>query len=195
MRTLCFGGSFNPIHHAHLLCARAAAENGGFDRVLLIPSARPPHKPDQSQIAGAEFRLAMCQLAVAGDPFFRVDDLELRRDGPSYTLLTARELRHKGMAEIHWLIGADMLEFLPQWHQPLQLLQNVTFHVMARPGWQFNWQKLPDAYQSLQNNILQAPLIDISATDIRNRIRAGRPIDYLTPPAVVNYIRQHNLYR
>src|SRR5215210_7294765 len=97
MRTLCFGGSFNPIHHGHLLCARAVAEREGFDRVELIPSAQPPHKAGTAfDMAPAEDRLAMCRLAIEGTKLFAVNDIELRRSGPSYTVDTARQLKAQG---------------------------------------------------------------------------------------------------
>src|SRR5687767_1888001 len=113
MKELCFGGSFNPVHHGHLICARAVAEIGGYDRVRLIPSRQPPHKPAAPDLATPEQRLKMCQLAVEGSSLFTVDDIELRRAGPSYTLETARELSRQGMKIVHWLIGADMLRYLP----------------------------------------------------------------------------------
>src|SRR4051812_17449598 len=95
-RKLCFGGSFNPIHLGHLLCARAVAEKAGFARVVLFPSSLPPHKLGATELAGAEHRLEMCRRAVAGDPLFEVNDLEVRREGPSYTIETARELHRQG---------------------------------------------------------------------------------------------------
>src|SRR5438874_10001193 len=114
MPTLCFGGSFNPIHNGHLICAQAVAQKAGYDRVLVIPSAQPPHKPT-ADLASATDRLAMCKLAVQGRDLFEISDIETRRAGPSYTLDTARELRRAGLNDIHWLIGADMLLYLPKW--------------------------------------------------------------------------------
>lgn len=195
MQTLCFGGSFNPIHHGHLICARVVAEAGGFDRVLLIPSAQPPHKPRQDDIAPAEARLAMCRLAIGADPLFAVDDLELSRGGPSYTLDTVRALRARGWSKVHWLIGADMLNYLPNWHQPEQLLSEVQFVVMARPGHALQWDRLPSAFHGLKQQVVAAPLIDISATQIRERARSGRSIRYLVPETVAEYVAQHKLYR
>src|SRR5215204_977604 len=117
MRTLCFGGTFNPIHHGHLICARAAAEATGFDRVLLIPSAQPPHRSEQKGLAPAQDRLTMCQLASQHVSQFTTTDLELRRPEPSFTLQTARELRREGYGEVFWLIGGDTVPQLPKWHQ------------------------------------------------------------------------------
>ena len=195
MAKLWFGGSFNPIHHAHLICSRAVAEAAGFDRVVLVPSAQPPHKPDSAILAPAADRLAMTRLAVAGDPLFEVDDLELSRTGPSYTLDTARELVARGEGPVSWLIGADMLLILPTWHRPQELLREVHFVVMARPGSPIDWTKLPSEFQHLQQNVIEAPLISISATEIRKRVKEGRSIRCLTPEPVMEYIRERGLYR
>src|SRR4051794_8977869 len=118
MRVLCFGGTFNPIHHGHLICARAVAETGGFDQVLLIPSAQPPHRGGQYDLASAQDRLTMCQLAIKDAPSFAISDVELRRTEPSYTLETARALRQQGLEEVCWLIGGDAVPQLPSWHDP-----------------------------------------------------------------------------
>jgi len=195
MATLWFGGSFNPIHNAHLICARAVAERGGFDRIILVPSAQPPHKPGSTDLAAPEHRLAMCRLATAGDPLFDVDDLELRRSGPSYTIDTVLELKRRGEKQVNWLIGADMLAILPQWHRPEDLIREANLILMARPGWRFDFASLPPAFRHLEKNIIEAPLIDISATEIRRRMRDGRSIRYLVPEAVERYIRERDLYR
>jgi nicotinate-nucleotide adenylyltransferase len=211
MSILCFGGSFNPIHRGHMVCAQFVAAQGGYERVLLIPNAQPPHKPDAVRIAPAADRLAMCQLAAEAEnakpPIdsaqgqrqaavrFEVDDIEMRRGGMSYTLDTARELKHRGIDPVHWLIGADMLMYLPKWHQPRQLLQEVDFIIMARPGWVIDWDRLPLEFRHLQSNVVAAPLIDISATEIRARAARGEPIDELVPAPVARYIAEHELYR
>jgi nicotinate-nucleotide adenylyltransferase len=207
MKTLCLGGSFNPIHHGHLICSRAVAEVAGYDRVLLIPSAQPPHKPGHSDLAGASDRLQMCRLAIettspiatpsnakASQITFDVSEIELPRTGPSYTIHTVRELRSRGWGEVHWLIGADMLNYLPKWHQAADLLRETHFVVMARPDVPFAWDSLPADFAKLKLNVVQAPLVEISSTQIRQRIRAGLSIDYLTPAQVANYIHTRKLY-
>src|SRR5688572_30394587 len=156
MRKLCFGGSFNPVHHAHLICARAVAEAKGFERVVLIPSALPPHKLQQTDLAAPNHRLEMCRLAAAADPLFGVNDVELRRAGPSYTLETAREFRRQGWSHVAWLIGADMVPILPSWHRPYDLLREVELVVMARPGWSLNWESLPEPLRPLAANVVEA---------------------------------------
>jgi len=195
MAQLWFGGSFNPIHHAHLICARAVAETMGFEKVVLVPSSQPPHKPKNAAVAPAAHRLAMCRLAVEGDGLFTVDDLELQREGASYTIDTVRELRKQRYPEINWMIGADMLQILPVWHEPAALLAETRFIIVARPGWQIDWQTLPVPYRALQTRVVIAPLLEISATDIRKRVATGKSIDYLTPQKVVRYIGEVGLYR
>ena len=167
----------------------------GFERLVLIPSAQPPHKQGATDLASPQDRLAMCQLATAGDPRFAVDDLELRRSGPSYTFDTAQALKRQGWTAVSWLIGADMLLNLPRWHRAEELIREVNFVIVARPGWSLDWSQLPPAFQSLQSNLIEAPLLDISASEIRRRVRAGESIDDLTPPPVVQYIAQRGLYR
>jgi nicotinate-nucleotide adenylyltransferase len=194
MGKLILGGSFNPIHHGHLICARAVAEARGFDRVTLIPCAQPPHKPNGPDLAPAVDRLAMCRLAVENSAFFEVEDMEIQRSGPSYTLDTARELRRRGWPAIHWLIGADMLLLLPNWHEPAMLLQEVQFLIVERPGWPLNWAKLPPAYQTLRENVVAAPVVEISSTAIRARVAAGKGIEYLVPEGVARYIAQRGIY-
>lgn len=195
MSDLWFGGSFNPVHHAHLICARAVAERARFDRVILVPSAVSPHKTNDSAMASAADRLQMCRLATANIAGFEVSDVELTLPTPSYTLQTIRELKHRGHAPIHWLVGGDMALFLPQWREPLALIQETSFVVMARPGWTIDWERLPVEYRHLQKNVVEAPQIEISASEIRRRVAAGQGIDYLTPPAVCDYIRNRGLYR
>lgn len=195
MKSLCFGGSFNPIHHGHLICARAAAEALSFDRVLLIPTAQPPHKPADKDLAPSADRLEMCRLAIAGSGLFDLSDIELARTGPSYSIDTAVELKRHGWDRVAWLIGADMLLYLPKWHNVRQLLQEVDFIVMARRGWDLDWQTLPPEFRHLQANVVKTPTIDISATEIRARVAGGREIDFLTPPSVVRYIHDRGLYR
>ena len=194
LKTLCLGGSFNPIHHGHLICARAAAESSGFERILLIPSSQPPHKPGDPGLADAAHRLAMTRAAMAGNALFDVDGQEIDRSGPSFTIDTARALRQQGMERVNWLIGADLLPQLLTWHQAEALLEEVDFWVVQRPGSEINWASLAAPLQTLRERLLVAPMIDISGTDIRRRVSRGQSIDFLTPPAVIAYIERHKLY-
>ena len=196
MRFLCFGGSFNPIHNGHLVCARATAEKLGYDRVILIPAAQPPHKFAGAEFAKPEQRLAMCRLAAALEPqSFEVDDIELHRPPPSYTIDTVRQLRQmRNWEDVHWLIGADMLMYLPKWRDPEALLRETRFVVIRRPGTEIDWNALPPAYLELRHSVAEAPLLDISSTDIRRRIATGKSIEYLVPPGVAAYVREQGLY-
>jgi nicotinate-nucleotide adenylyltransferase len=137
----------------------------------------------------------MCREAVKNDAQFEVSDIELQRDGPSYTIDTVRQLKREGWKQVHWLIGADMLQILPQWREPEALIDEAKLLIMARPGWNIDWDKLPAAYRSLAGNVVTTPLISISATDIRHRQRAGLSIDYFVPQAVAEYVRGHRLYQ
>ena len=200
MPRLCFGGSFNPIHNGHLRCAQAVAEKGVYDRVVLIPAGAPPHKREgpsrrRSDLAPAGDRLAMARLAATTSPIFEVSDIETREPGPSYTIDTAQKLRQQGWERVDWLIGADMLLYLPKWHRPLDLLRDVNFVIVARPGWEIDWTALPPEFRHLRDHVVpDVPQIDIRATEIRRRVRAGEAIAGLVPPAVEQYIREHRLY-
>jgi nicotinate-nucleotide adenylyltransferase len=137
----------------------------------------------------------MCRQAVADDQLFDCSDIETRRNTPSFTIETARELKKQGFDPVTWLIGADMFNTLPTWHDPAALLREVDFLIMARPGHRLDWQSLGPEYQFLQSSVVEVPLVPISATDIRQRVAEGRSIDGLTPPAIVDYIRTHQLYQ
>lgn len=196
------GGSFNPIHFGHLIGARAAAEQLGLDRVILIPSAIPPHKP-RMELAAAEHRLAMARAAVAGDALFEVDDLELRRHRPSYTFDTVTELRQRlgGDAQLFWMIGGDSLPELATWHRVAELVDLVDIVTLARPG--FAAPRLDALRQQIGAARVErllawrltTPEIQVSASDIRRRLAEGRSIRYLTPDAVIDYIDRNGLYR
>src|SRR5437016_1171570 len=141
MKTLCLGGSFNPIHNGHLICARAAAEKAGFDQILLIPTGQPPHKTGSDDLASGAHRLQMCRLALdsgssellhPGHVTFDVSDVELTQTGPSYTIETVRAFKKRGWSQVVWLIGADMLNYLPKWHEHASLLYEAEFLIIAR---------------------------------------------------------------
>jgi len=201
MQRLCFGGSFNPVHVGHLTCAKAVAAGQGFDRVVLIPASVSPLKvADAAALAPAADRLAMCRLAAAAEEpagLFEADDVETRRGGRSYTIDTVRALktRGNGWQDLAWLIGADQLMDLPRWHRPEELMAECRLVVMARPGWTMDWDTLPPAFRHLRHHVAAAPLLDVSATEIRRRVRAGESIAGLVVAPVERYIAERGLYR
>jgi nicotinate-nucleotide adenylyltransferase len=198
---LLYGGTFDPIHNGHLIISRSAAEQLCVKKIILIPSAIPPHKQDKS-FTDAQIRLHMTRLAVEGDELFDVSDCELHRQGPSYTLETVRYFRETlGPQEpLYWLIGADSINELPGWHKLKQLVSECTIVTAGRPRYdQHIWDHFKNILEEgeifhLQEYFLQTPLIDISATDIRERVRKGLPIRYLVPEKVDHFIQKHNLY-
>ncbi len=199
-----FGGSFNPVHHGHLLVARFVAECLGPRRVILIPAAQPPHKrgPGAPVLAPAEDRLEMLRLAIAGDPDFEVSDIELRRDGPSYTILTVDAFRRVLGDDVPlcWLIGADTLEDLHTWYRVRDLCEWARIVTAARPGFENpNLSALaeilpPDHLDRIRGDILSTPRIDISSSRIRSRVGAGQSIRYLVPETVRAFIEERGLY-
>lgn len=198
---LLYGGSFNPIHHGHLIVCRAVAEQLGVERVILIPSASPPHKP-QRDLAPAADRLAMCRLAVRENPQFEVSDWETLQPGPNYTLLTVRHFRSEigSGAALFWLIGMDSLRELTTWYHIDELCAECTLVTAGRPGSDppdlSSLQALigEDSVRRLRAHVLATPLIEISASNIRARLRTGLSVRYLTPDAVEQYAVATRLY-
>ncbi|KPK76708.1 MAG: hypothetical protein AMJ79_05720 [Phycisphaerae bacterium SM23_30] len=199
---LLFGGTFDPIHHGHLIIARAAAEQLQVEKVILIPSAQPPHKTNAA-VSTTKDRLRMTQLAVAGDTLFEVSDCELQRRGPSYTLETVRYFRGLYGAEIqlYWLIGADSVGELLSWYRIEQLVDECIIVTASRPDYHLDqFSALQPALKEKQikrikKHILNTPMIDISATEIRRRAGQNLSIYYLTTPKVANYIINRRLYK
>ncbi len=196
---LCLGGSFNPPHVGHLITARAAAEAGEFDRVRLIVAGQNPHKVNDPEVAPAALRLELTRAAVADDDFFTVDDREVRRDGMSFTADTAEQIRtEQGGGIIHWLIGVDLLPGLPTWHRAEELTAKpatlVQFTVMARGGHRLDIDSLPPTVRHLSESVVAVPRIEISSTDVRRRLREGRSVRYLVPPAVEALLHERRPY-
>ncbi len=184
-----FGGSFDPVHHGHLIVARAVAEAARLREVRFVPAREQPFKTGRHG-AAPEQRAAMLDLAVAGEPGFRVERLELDRPGPSYTVDTLRALRAREPGvRFALLVGADAARELPQWKEAPALPGLATLVVFARPGAAVP-AGLPD-----RTIVVEAPQVDISATAVRARVRAGRSVRYLVPDAVAAYVAAHRLYR
>ena len=192
------GGSFNPPHLGHLVCASEAAAQLELDRVLLTPVASPPHKSAERD-PGPERRLALCRLAVDGDERLGVCDLEVRRGGPSYTVDTLREL-HERSPEDHltFIVGGDIALGLPTWRDPETVLGLARLAVAERSG-----AGRRDVAERLAESFPEAPAplffdmprMDISSSQIRRRVAEGRPIRYLVPDPVAEQIARERLYR
>jgi nicotinate-nucleotide adenylyltransferase len=191
------GGTFNPPHVAHLVCARAAIAQLALDGVLFMPVAAPPHKPLPDD-PGPEVRLTMCRLATAGDTRFEVSDLEVRRGGASYTVATLEELHEtRPEDELTFIAGGDMAASLPEWREPERLLELACFAVAERDGAERDEIERRTADLSGRERIVffDMPRLDVSSSEVRTRVATGRPIDELVPPAVAAYIDEHGLYR
>ncbi len=201
LRIGLYGGSFDPIHHGHLIVARAVAEQLELDRVIFLPSARPPHK-DGDNLAPTAHRAALVKLAIAGEPRFEFSDYDLTRGGPSYTIDTVQHFRKVlgDQVVLHWIIGTDSLAELTTWHRIDALIEACRVVTAARGGVEsVEWDALASALSEkqvadLKAGVLETPVIDISATDIRARIGTGRSIRFLVPGAVRAYIEEHALY-
>lgn len=190
------GGTFDPVHSGHLMAAECARGTLGLQRVLWIPAGDPPHK-HQAPVSSAEHRYAMVLLATASNPAFEVSRLEIERGGRSYSYDTVTSVlaRCPG-AELHFIIGADAALELLTWHRHAELVQLCRFAVVPRPGCSLERlpEVLPGTYlQRIQ--ILRAPGVDISSTQIRDRVRSGLSVRYLVPEAVEQYMHKYGLYR
>lgn len=198
MRVGVYGGTFDPIHIGHLAIAEEVRHTLGLQQVRFIPAAHQPLKDDPPQ-ASASHRLAMVRLACADNPAFVPDDCELRRPPPSYTIATLEHLRAElGPSVELWLvIGADAARELPRWHRIDAILDLARLAIMARPGCPFEPAALEQAVPASVGRymFLDGPHLDLSSTDLRRRLAMGRPIRYLTPDSVRQYIVEHSLYR
>jgi nicotinate-nucleotide adenylyltransferase len=190
------GGTFNPPHLGHLVCAQEAYVQLGLDQVLLTPVRVPPHKelPDDP---GPHHRLELCRLAVRGDERFGVCELELGREGPSFTVDTLEEL-HATVhdSELYLIVGGDIAAGLPEWREPERVLSLATLAVASRPG--TSRAAVESALSRLtasgKARFFTMPQIAVSSTLVRRRVRCGQPIRYLVPDAVGRYIERHRLY-
>jgi nicotinate-nucleotide adenylyltransferase len=192
MRIGVFGGSFNPVHIGHLIAAECCREQARLDRVVFVPAAIPPHKQDR-RLASAEHRVAMVQAAIAHEPRFVLDRIEVDRSGDSFTLDTVRALAaaHPG-TQWFLLIGQDQYTGLHTWRDWRTLLGLVVLAVANRPG---DARTAHAEVQAFPHRMVPLPMLDISSTDIRRRVGAGRDISPLVPPGVARYIETHGLYQ
>ncbi len=189
LRLGILGGTFDPVHHGHLLLARDALEQAKLSAVLFVPCAQSPHKSSRPHATAAQ-RLALLRSALKIEPRFWLSRCELDRPGPSYAIDTALEIAAAfPKAQLSWLVGADQLLRLHEWHRWDELRRLVTFLVLAREGTPPNQ---PPASALLR--LLPPRRIDISATDIRRRVKSRLPIDYLVPAPVAALISRNRLY-
>lgn len=181
-----YGGTFNPIHTSHLIVADQVYTALGLDEVWFIPDEIPPHVNSKTTIA-AHDRVAMIEEAISDNPHFKVELSEIERGGVSYTYDTIVFLKEKYPEyDFYFIIGADMVADLPTWHRIDELSKLITFVGVQRPGFIAN-----SSYSVLW---VDAPLLAISSTDIRNRVISGLSIRYLVPDRVEKYIKEHHLY-
>jgi nicotinate-nucleotide adenylyltransferase len=196
VRVGILGGTFNPPHLGHLVCAQEAYRELELDRVTLIPTHIPPHKPMEHE-PGAHHRSEMCRLAVADDERFDVSDIELGRDGPSFTVDTLEQLtREAPNTELVLIVGGDIAVGLPQWREPERVLELATLAIAKRRG--TTRASIDTALRGLRGGerarFFQMPRVGVSSTMIRRRVSAGQPIRYLVPDRVSQYIDRHGLY-
>ena len=199
MRLGVIGGTFDPIHLGHLVLAESAREELGLERILFVPAGDPWRKQGRF-VAPSEHRLAMVRLALEGIPEYEVCTLEAERPGPSYTADTLETIAGENVgADLYLLLGQDALADLPNWRHPDRIVRSATLAVARRsspPPWQAAAEVLERRLPGVLARIhwLDMPAIDITATTIRERVRAGRSIRYLVPATVKEYILRHRLY-
>ncbi len=196
MRVGILGGTFNPPHLGHLVCAQEAHVQLELDRVLFVPARIPPHKAVEEE-PGAEHRLELCRVAVSDDPRFELCDLEMRRSGPSYTVDTLSELHsNEPDNDLYLIVGGDVAAGLPQWHEPERVLSLATVAVAKRRGTPRESVEaaLADLKGGERTRFFRMPRIGVSSTLVRERVRTAEPIRYLVPDAVAGYIQEHGLY-
>lgn len=195
-RLAVMGGTFDPIHFAHLLIAEDIRRRFKLPRVLFMPSGSPPHKHDRD-VSPAEDRYIMALLATSDNPHFSVSRLEIDRPGPSYTIDTLRSLKAKlgEGAQIYFVTGADAVLEIPTWREPDAILEEAIVVAVPRPG--FNLDRLNETLgprRASKIMLVEAPLANISSTMIRDLVAKGESIRYLTPRPVIDYIYKHGLY-
>ena len=192
------GGTFDPIHVGHLIVAEALAYRLDIDHVVFLPAAHPPHKAGQT-VAPAEARLEMIELSIASEPGFSVSRIDLRRPGPSYSadMLTDIRARVDPDTKLYFLMGMDSFRDFPSWHQPGRIGELAHLGVARRPGVDVAVidveRQVPETRGRI--TIVNVPLIDISSSDVRERVRIGRPYRFHVTSPVADYIQEHSLYR
>jgi nicotinate-nucleotide adenylyltransferase len=196
MRIGVMGGTFDPIHYGHLVTAEAALAEFQLDEVVFVPTGQPWMKADRD-VAAPEDRYLMTVIATSSNPRFSVSRIEIERDGPTYTVETLQELRHQRQdgVELFFITGADAILEIFQWKDPDEVLNLAHFIGATRPGYdvaRFE-REAPTSHPNI--SVMTVPALAISSSDIRRRVREGRPIRYLVPEGVQTYIEKSQLYR
>jgi nicotinate-nucleotide adenylyltransferase len=193
-----FGGTFDPPHLGHLAAAQEALDAAGLDRVVFVPSQQNPLKQDLTS-SGVEHRLAMTALAIRDDPRFELSRADIGRNGPSYTVDLLQRLKDElgPGQDLAFIAGMDVLHELHRWREPQRLLELARLLIVQRPGQETLRpedvdRRVPGASRRIE--VILTPGVAVSASELRQRVAAGRPIRYLVPDAVAEYIRQHALY-
>jgi len=186
------GGTFDPVHLGHLICADFVRNNKKLDKIIFLPAAVPPHKTDK-KISQNKYRLAMLRLALKDNPYFEISEYEIRKGGISYTIDTIQHLKQNSSDDVEYflIIGADNLLDLENWKKPDTLLREVQVLVLRRPG-----IDLTAAEQGFIQRVtfIDSPVIEISSSDIRRRIKEHTLIKYLVPKNVEKYIYKKGMY-
>lgn len=197
MRLGVFGGTFDPIHYGHLVAAEEVRYRLRLDKVLFVPAGMPPHKLDHD-ITPTRHRLAMLELAIASNPGFALSRVDIDRHGPCYTVDTLALLHEEygPGTELFFLMGMDSLADILTWKDPERLIRLARIVVVGRPGFQADVDELDKVLPGAAERIciVDTPLMEVSSSDIRQRVREGAPIRYQVPEAVEAYIRAHRLY-
>ncbi len=183
------GGTFDPIHHGHLVAASEVAQSFDLDEVIFVPTGEPWQK---KRVTAGEHRYLMTVIATASNPRFTVSRVDLDREGPTYTIDTLRDLKlERPGAELFFITGADAIAQILSWRDHDELWELAHFVAVSRPGHELDTGDLPSTNVSQ----LEVPALAISSTDCRDRVRSGDPVWYLVPDGVVQYIAKHHLYR
>lgn len=187
------GGTFDPVHIGHLIAAECAREGAGLDETWLLPASIPPHKADASRTS-QEHRFRMVCEAVGNNPLMRASDLELRMGGVSYTIDTVLELKRLYPdVQFFFIIGGDMVAYLPKWHRIGELVRHIRFIGLQRSGYPVDPDGLPAELRAAVT-MVPMPTVDISSTSLRELLRQGKSIRYQVPEAVYRYIEVNRLY-
>lgn len=187
------GGTFDPIHHGHLVAASEVADRFALDEVIFVPTGQPWQK-EGKQISPAEDRYLMTVIATASNPRFSVSRVDIDRGGPTYTIDTLKDLREEfADEELYFITGADALASIMSWHDWEEMFQLAEFVGVTRPGYELREDMLPPAIRE-RVHLVEIPAMAISSTDCRARAAAGRPVWYLVPDGVVQYIAKNSLY-